>query len=524
MKMVKSLILGSAASIAVLGGAQAADLPVKAKAVEYVRICSLYGAGFYYIPGTDTCMRIGGSVQIDVGFNTGTYHTPYFVGGATGTGANNAQAFGKNWFSDRARFNLTDDTRTATEYGVLRTYANVQFDWTGQGTSGIAGGAPVEVDYAFIQFAGFTIGKAVSEFDSQWALNKPTMASGFLNGSNDGTGLPQLAYTASFGNGVSATISLEDAQPYRTAGLVNTSQTVLNLLVTSSPAAVAGSVYGVGNFTGNSVGGDHVPDVVGNLRLDQAWGSLHFGAAAHEVHGNYFVNFPITGSPSDNGHVASTYGYAVTGAFELKNLPTGAGDSFKAEATFAHGAAKYAWGGTYDSAGAGRFARTSGTDPGTIAMGYVLDGAYANGGSIQLSNAWSVDGFFEHYWNPQWRTSLFASYSKITYGTGAGSAGDLLATALSNPSATMNPLGHFNFAPGIAPDMGFAIGQVGTRTGWQPVKDLTFYAEFLYTRMMPSATGTFTSTGFVSGSQNPSIWTIGAQNIYDGEVRVTRAF
>ncbi len=60
MKMVKSLILGSAAGLVAMSGAQAADLPVKAKAVEYVRICSLYGAGFYYIPGTDTCIKIGG--------------------------------------------------------------------------------------------------------------------------------------------------------------------------------------------------------------------------------------------------------------------------------------------------------------------------------------------------------------------------------------------------------------------------------------------------------------------------------
>src|ERR1700710_728640 len=60
MKMIKSLILGSAAGLAALSGAQAADLPVKAKAVEYVRICSLYGAGFFYIPGTDTCIKLGG--------------------------------------------------------------------------------------------------------------------------------------------------------------------------------------------------------------------------------------------------------------------------------------------------------------------------------------------------------------------------------------------------------------------------------------------------------------------------------
>src|SRR5665647_2763532 len=52
MKMVKSLLLGTAAGLVAMTGAQAADLPVKAKPVQYVKICSLYGAGFYYIPGT----------------------------------------------------------------------------------------------------------------------------------------------------------------------------------------------------------------------------------------------------------------------------------------------------------------------------------------------------------------------------------------------------------------------------------------------------------------------------------------
>ena len=74
MKMVKSLILGSAAGLIAVSGAQAADLPVKAKAVEYVRICSLYGAGFYYMPGTDTCIKFGGYLRADtvVGSTTTT--------------------------------------------------------------------------------------------------------------------------------------------------------------------------------------------------------------------------------------------------------------------------------------------------------------------------------------------------------------------------------------------------------------------------------------------------------------------
>ena len=80
MTMIKSLILGSAAGLVAMSGAQAADLPVKAKAVEYVRICSLYGAGFFYIPGTDTCIKLGGYVRVDTTFNGNIYGGPAWCG------------------------------------------------------------------------------------------------------------------------------------------------------------------------------------------------------------------------------------------------------------------------------------------------------------------------------------------------------------------------------------------------------------------------------------------------------------
>src|SRR2546430_252653 len=52
MKMVKSLLLGTTAGLVAVAGAQAADMPVKAAPVQYVKICSLYGDGFYYIPNS----------------------------------------------------------------------------------------------------------------------------------------------------------------------------------------------------------------------------------------------------------------------------------------------------------------------------------------------------------------------------------------------------------------------------------------------------------------------------------------
>src|SRR5690349_24225460 len=111
MKVVKSLLLGTAAGLIAVGGAQAADLPLKAKAVEYVRVCSLYGAGFFYMPGTDTCIKFGGYLRVDALF--GTNNDYGFAGGVTG--AHNRLS---NYFTTRSRMDFTIDTRTATEYGV----------------------------------------------------------------------------------------------------------------------------------------------------------------------------------------------------------------------------------------------------------------------------------------------------------------------------------------------------------------------------------------------------------------------
>jgi Porin subfamily len=106
MKMVKSLILGSAAGLIAVSGAQAADLPVKAKAVEYVRICSLYGAGFFYIPGTETCIKLGGYLRVDTTFNGGVYGQPFYNGD---NGQGNRY---RDYFNSRSRMALTVDTRT----------------------------------------------------------------------------------------------------------------------------------------------------------------------------------------------------------------------------------------------------------------------------------------------------------------------------------------------------------------------------------------------------------------------------
>ena len=126
MKPVKGLMLGSVASLLTIGAAQAADLPVKAKAVEYVKICSAYGVGFWYIPGTDTCMKIGGYLRVDTTFNGGAQGQPAWTGDI---GQHNRYA---DYYSARSRMALTVDTRTASEYGAVRTFLQADFQFTTQ--------------------------------------------------------------------------------------------------------------------------------------------------------------------------------------------------------------------------------------------------------------------------------------------------------------------------------------------------------------------------------------------------------
>src|SRR5882724_7403878 len=134
MKMVKSLILGSAAGFLAMSGAQAADLPVKAKAVEYVRICSLYGAGFFYIPGTDTCIKLGGYLRVDTTFNGANVQDGPAWNGDPGQGNRY-----RDYYTTRARLALTVDTRTATEYGVVRTFGQGDFTFDTIGSNAAGG-------------------------------------------------------------------------------------------------------------------------------------------------------------------------------------------------------------------------------------------------------------------------------------------------------------------------------------------------------------------------------------------------
>src|SRR6186997_1473468 len=147
MKMVKSLLLASAAGLVAMSGAQAADLPVKAKPVEYVKVCSLYGAGFYYIPGTDICLKIGAYFRAEYAF--GNMAGSLTNLDAVGADGQRTRITGPD-YQQRGRAFVFLDTRQQTAYGTLRAYMNIGYttDFPAQvGTSAAA----VYANRAFIQ-------------------------------------------------------------------------------------------------------------------------------------------------------------------------------------------------------------------------------------------------------------------------------------------------------------------------------------------------------------------------------------
>ena len=129
MRTARILVLCSAASLVAVSGVKAADLPVKAKAVEYVSICTPYGAGFFFIPGTETCIKLGGYLRVDSTFNGSTHGQPAWNGDI---GQHNRY---QDYWASRSRMVLTVDTRTATEYGTVRTFGQANFQFTTLGGS-----------------------------------------------------------------------------------------------------------------------------------------------------------------------------------------------------------------------------------------------------------------------------------------------------------------------------------------------------------------------------------------------------
>ncbi|MBB4570651.1 porin [Rhizobium leucaenae] len=228
---IKSLLLGSAAALAAASGAHAADAIVAAEPepLEYVRICDAYGAGYFFIPGTETCLKIGGKVRTE-----GEWYNAY----------NRDSHQGTLWHT-RAELNV--DTATDTEYGPLKTETIVRWDWNdGNSTS-------TNLLWSYISLGGFTVGKKDSAYNlyigyAGDVINDDVIYDGPYE-------LNQLTYNYDAGNGFTAVVSLEDSNSSGSGASYGASWWTDDKADHYAPDVVAGAGYKAGAWSFKVVGG-----------------------------------------------------------------------------------------------------------------------------------------------------------------------------------------------------------------------------------------------------------------------------
>ncbi|MCB8822664.1 porin [Microvirga rosea] len=447
MKLVQSLLIGSVAGLTLAAGAQAADLPAKKAApVEYVRVCTTYGEGFFYIPGTETCLRVGGRVRAEI-----LYTEPV---------ARGDDAIG---FYTRGRIQL--DARTATAYGLLRSVVRFEITRTsGTPYNAVPGGISTSpnVAEAFIQFGGLTAGRVVSFFSNG---DLATEHFGTLR-FDDAPDVNLLAYTFTFGNGFSASISLEDGLDRRRNDFI------------------------VGGIASNALdyAGQRVPDLVANLKYDGTWGTAQISGAVHQIRSNNLVTLALPGVGTTANFPDTEYGFAAA-AYLGVNLPQLApGDALWLAATYTNGALAYMDGG---NAGI----NSSPYNAVTANGGVGLVDAYVNPltGDLDRGHGWSIAGGLRHYWTPSLRQSIFGSYMRVDYGAGASAftAGGVV-TGLTD----------------------FNEWRLGSNVIFSPVSGLDLGLEVIYARVDPRNRTFIPATGQIRGSDSG----------WEGRLRVQRDF
>jgi hypothetical protein len=259
---IKSLLLGSAAALIAVSGARAADAVVAAEPepAEYVKVCDVYGAGYFYIPGTQSCLRIGGYVRLDIGGGDagsfdGVNHVPDQMGGGT-----------NSTYWNNLRFTLKTWTGQETELGTLKTYTETRMNygnsygdysnqdatsannWNDRNTS-------FTMNFAWIQLGGLRVGKDESAFDTFIGY-----AGNVINDTivpYGGFDTNEVQYYFDAGNGLTFLASLE----------------------TGSGASGDPVTDGFGNYLYNTSSGNdsidsYVPDVVIGGKYTQGWGAI----------------------------------------------------------------------------------------------------------------------------------------------------------------------------------------------------------------------------------------------------------
>jgi hypothetical protein len=344
------------------------------------------------MPGTDMCLKIGGWARAEVTdhANGSIQYGPFNANENNRTTSN---------LTVRTRGYITADAREQTAYGVARGYIAVGLSTNDVGTQATEASNTFSANRGFVQWAGFTAGLSRSFYDfyNAAALN---YRAGYMPTEDTGDGgWWTWAYTANFGGGFSATLSAEARRMVQIIGQGTTGVTLVEGTLGSGVAA-------------NGYGGWQVPDVVANLRVDQAWGNAQVMGALHQVNALYYG--PV--DSESNGHPSDQYGFAVGAGLHI-NLPVlGPADYVEGEVNYTQGASKY----DSNTQNSNLLFSTGASGSYGINSDCVYGGvAGTTGTSCILTTAWSAVVAWEHFWSPQWHESFSGSYMAESYNTGA---------------------------------------------------------------------------------------------------------
>jgi len=463
---------------------------MKAAPVEYVKVCPAFGPGFYYIPGSDTCLKVGGTVWVE-----GMYLQPY-------TKAQDQLGY-------RTNLTVSLDARTNTEYGSLRTVVAPQIakrngleqsgsqEREGNATTNTNALSTAKQTYfsasGFIQFGGLTVGRLGSFFSNQFSFNDVVGNVGV-----DARDLVQTAgYTLTLGNGITLTGAIEDSTDASRDGVYG----MFYDSAASTPKYVASVVSGqkvvggngntniaTGVQTGVNYGGNRVPDAVLALKIDQAWGSANLAAMSHAINYSASQYTPAAagsaagkadGTSVTNGNQFSNeYGYAVQGGVKV-NLPMiAAGDTLALNAIYASGFNQAVFRNMIGDRNSNDGGGWTGYNLGYNATATLADVvADQTTGKTYQAKSWGTAGEFTHYITPTFAAFIGGSYANLSW------------DAAAQQTAAINPAHLYNAY----------IGAI-----WSPVKDFKIIPEVFYNKI--TAKNAFAASGAEPAAKSLDAW------------------
>lgn len=212
--------------------ALAADLPVVAEPVDYVKVCDAYGAGYFQVPGKDTCLKIGSRIRAQI--VSGNMMDNDNIGDYDGDEADEYTYYTRGY--------LYLDSMTSTEWGMIATKVTMLYEWSE------ASEAEAKFDDTYIQFSNNNfsalVGRKLSLFDGFIGYTPQ----GVVTRNFSEVYLQQANITLDFGSGVTVGMGIEDAE--------------------------------------ERGGPEDKIDFAGFAKFEQGWGSLRLAGGLHSIYGD----------------------------------------------------------------------------------------------------------------------------------------------------------------------------------------------------------------------------------------------